>query len=160
VADAAEYFHRFDLLIGAVLLAGVVWYVRRHLKNRVRSNSPLCDASVLEPPLRRALMSIRGPQGAHCARETGFPSVSAADSRIRGLARRTEVDQAAPARGTRGFVRRIDPPCERFVDLRPSPGQHHDKHDVVADEECRHPERRYPVGRAHESRAPRRPWPG
>jgi len=31
-----EYFHRFDLLIGAVLLAGVVWYVRRHLKNRVR----------------------------------------------------------------------------------------------------------------------------
>ena len=30
-----EYFHRFDLLIGAVLLAGVVWYVRRHLKHRV-----------------------------------------------------------------------------------------------------------------------------
>jgi membrane protein DedA with SNARE-associated domain len=29
------YFHRFDLLIGAVLLAGVVWYVRRHLKHRV-----------------------------------------------------------------------------------------------------------------------------
>ncbi|HEY5460276.1 MAG TPA: DedA family protein [Deferrimonas sp.] len=29
------YFHRFDLLIGAVLLAGVVWYVRRHLKQRV-----------------------------------------------------------------------------------------------------------------------------
>jgi membrane protein DedA with SNARE-associated domain len=29
------YFHRFDLVIGAVLLAGIVWYVRRHLKNRV-----------------------------------------------------------------------------------------------------------------------------
>jgi membrane protein DedA with SNARE-associated domain len=31
-----EYFHKFDLLIGAALLAGIVWYVRRHLKNRVR----------------------------------------------------------------------------------------------------------------------------
>jgi membrane protein DedA with SNARE-associated domain len=30
-----EYFHRFDLLIGAILLAGVVWYVRRHLKHRI-----------------------------------------------------------------------------------------------------------------------------
>jgi len=30
-----EYFHRFDLLIGAVLVAGLVWYVRRHLKHRV-----------------------------------------------------------------------------------------------------------------------------
>ncbi len=29
------YFHRFDLAIGSVLLAGIVWYVRRHLKNRV-----------------------------------------------------------------------------------------------------------------------------
>lgn len=29
------YFHKFDLLIGAALAAGVVWYVRRHLKNRV-----------------------------------------------------------------------------------------------------------------------------
>lgn len=29
-----EYFHRFDLLIGAVLVAAIVWYVRRHLKNR------------------------------------------------------------------------------------------------------------------------------
>ena len=28
------YFHKFDLLIGAVLVAGIVWYVRRHLKNR------------------------------------------------------------------------------------------------------------------------------
>jgi membrane protein DedA with SNARE-associated domain len=28
------YFHKFDVLIGAVLLAGIVWYVRRHLKNR------------------------------------------------------------------------------------------------------------------------------
>ena len=28
------YFHRFDLLIGAVLIAGIVWYVRRHLRNR------------------------------------------------------------------------------------------------------------------------------
>jgi len=29
------YFHKFDLLIGALLVAGIVWYVRRHLKNRV-----------------------------------------------------------------------------------------------------------------------------
>jgi membrane protein DedA with SNARE-associated domain len=29
-----EYFHKFDLLIGAVLLAGIVWYVRRHFRNR------------------------------------------------------------------------------------------------------------------------------
>ncbi len=28
------YFHKFDLVIGAVIVAGVVWYVRRHLKNR------------------------------------------------------------------------------------------------------------------------------
>jgi membrane protein DedA with SNARE-associated domain len=27
-------FHKFDLLIGAVLIAGIVWYVRRHLRNR------------------------------------------------------------------------------------------------------------------------------
>jgi membrane protein DedA with SNARE-associated domain len=30
------YFHRFDALIGAVLVAGVVWYVWRHLKNLKR----------------------------------------------------------------------------------------------------------------------------
>lgn len=30
-----EYFHKFDLLIGAVIVAGIVWYVRRHLKHRV-----------------------------------------------------------------------------------------------------------------------------
>ena len=29
-----EYFHKFDLLIGAAIVAGIVWYVRRHLKNR------------------------------------------------------------------------------------------------------------------------------
>ncbi len=28
-----EYFHKFDLLIGAVIVAGIVWYVRRHLRN-------------------------------------------------------------------------------------------------------------------------------
>jgi hypothetical protein len=28
------YFHKFDLLIGAVLIAAIVWYVRRHLRNR------------------------------------------------------------------------------------------------------------------------------
>ncbi len=26
------YFHRFDALIGAILVAGIVWYVRRHLR--------------------------------------------------------------------------------------------------------------------------------
>ena len=29
-----EYFHKFDLLIGAVIVAAIVWYVRRHLKHR------------------------------------------------------------------------------------------------------------------------------
>ena len=28
------YFHRFDLLIGAVMLAGMIWWIRRHFKNR------------------------------------------------------------------------------------------------------------------------------
>lgn len=28
------YFHKFDLVIGALLLAGLVWYVRRHVRNR------------------------------------------------------------------------------------------------------------------------------
>jgi membrane protein DedA with SNARE-associated domain len=28
------YFHKFDLLIGAVIVAGIVWYVRRHFKHR------------------------------------------------------------------------------------------------------------------------------
>jgi membrane protein DedA with SNARE-associated domain len=28
------YFHKFDLLIGAALIAGIAWYVRRHLKNQ------------------------------------------------------------------------------------------------------------------------------
>ncbi len=28
------YFHKFDLVIGAVIVAGIVWYVRRHLKHR------------------------------------------------------------------------------------------------------------------------------
>ncbi|MHB8454475.1 MAG: DedA family protein [Acidiferrobacterales bacterium] len=30
------YFHRFDALIGAVLLAGLAWYVYRHVKNMRR----------------------------------------------------------------------------------------------------------------------------
>jgi membrane protein DedA with SNARE-associated domain len=29
-----EYFHKFDLLIGAAIVAGIVWYVRRHLRHR------------------------------------------------------------------------------------------------------------------------------
>lgn len=29
-----HYFHKFDLVIGAAILAGIVWYVRRHLKHR------------------------------------------------------------------------------------------------------------------------------
>jgi membrane protein DedA with SNARE-associated domain len=28
------YFHKFDLLIGAAIVAGIVWYVRRHFKHR------------------------------------------------------------------------------------------------------------------------------
>jgi len=30
------YFHKFDLLIGAVIVAGIVWYVRRHFRNVAR----------------------------------------------------------------------------------------------------------------------------
>ncbi|MGZ8428125.1 MAG: DedA family protein [Candidatus Deferrimicrobiaceae bacterium] len=29
-----EYFHKFDLLIGAAIVAVIVWYVRRHLRHR------------------------------------------------------------------------------------------------------------------------------
>ena len=29
-----DYFHKFDLLIGALLLAGLAWYIRRHIRNR------------------------------------------------------------------------------------------------------------------------------
>lgn len=29
-----EYFHKFDLAIGAVIVAGIVWYVRRHFTRR------------------------------------------------------------------------------------------------------------------------------
>ncbi|OGF45246.1 MAG: alkaline phosphatase [Candidatus Firestonebacteria bacterium RIFOXYA2_FULL_40_8] len=28
------YFHRFDAVIGIIILAGAIWYVRRHLKQR------------------------------------------------------------------------------------------------------------------------------
>jgi membrane protein DedA with SNARE-associated domain len=28
------YFHKFDLLIGAAIVAAIIWYVRRHLKHR------------------------------------------------------------------------------------------------------------------------------
>ncbi len=31
-----QYFHKFDLLIGAVILAGIIWYVRRHFRNVAR----------------------------------------------------------------------------------------------------------------------------
>jgi membrane protein DedA with SNARE-associated domain len=30
------YFHRFDALIGVILLVGLIWYVRRHLKHLKR----------------------------------------------------------------------------------------------------------------------------
>jgi membrane protein DedA with SNARE-associated domain len=30
------YFHRFDLVIGLILLAGLIWYVRRHLRYLAR----------------------------------------------------------------------------------------------------------------------------
>jgi len=33
------YFHKFDLVIGAVLVAGIVWYVRRHLNNLNKGKS-------------------------------------------------------------------------------------------------------------------------
>lgn len=33
-ADLRVYFHRFDLLIGLVLAAGIIWFVKRHIKHR------------------------------------------------------------------------------------------------------------------------------
>jgi membrane protein DedA with SNARE-associated domain len=34
------WFHRFDAVIVLVLVVGIVWFVRSHLKNRVRSATP------------------------------------------------------------------------------------------------------------------------
>ena len=31
-----EYFHRFDIVIGLMLLAAIVWYVRRHIRHLAR----------------------------------------------------------------------------------------------------------------------------
>jgi len=28
------YFHKFDILIGAVIIIGAVWWIKRHLKVR------------------------------------------------------------------------------------------------------------------------------
>lgn len=28
-----DYFHKFDLLIGIIIIAGIVWYIARHIKN-------------------------------------------------------------------------------------------------------------------------------
>jgi membrane protein DedA with SNARE-associated domain len=33
------YFHRFDLVIGIILIAGIVWYVWRHLRNLKKEKS-------------------------------------------------------------------------------------------------------------------------
>lgn len=33
-ADIRVYFHRFDLVIGVILVAGIIWFVKRHLKHR------------------------------------------------------------------------------------------------------------------------------
>ena len=29
-----EYFHRFDLIIGLIILGGIIWFIKRHLKYR------------------------------------------------------------------------------------------------------------------------------
>lgn len=34
-----DYFHKFDILIGVLLIVGAVWWVRRHLKNSNASNN-------------------------------------------------------------------------------------------------------------------------
>lgn len=34
-----DYFHKFDLLIGAILILGIVWYIRRHIKNNSKLKS-------------------------------------------------------------------------------------------------------------------------
>lgn len=31
------YFHRFDAIIGIVIIAGIAWYIRRHLRHRRRA---------------------------------------------------------------------------------------------------------------------------
>jgi len=31
------YFHKFDLLIGIILIVGIVWYIRRHLQKNFKS---------------------------------------------------------------------------------------------------------------------------
>jgi membrane protein DedA with SNARE-associated domain len=33
-----EYFHRFDAVLGALILLGVAWFVRNRWKNRLRTN--------------------------------------------------------------------------------------------------------------------------
>lgn len=37
------YFHKFDLLIGAVMIIGAVWYVRRHLRHRKEEATALSE---------------------------------------------------------------------------------------------------------------------
>jgi membrane protein DedA with SNARE-associated domain len=36
-----KYFHRFDAVIGIFLVAGFIWFVRSHWKNRVRKETPV-----------------------------------------------------------------------------------------------------------------------
>lgn len=35
--EIGDYFHRFDALIGVILIAAIVWYVRRHIHHAERS---------------------------------------------------------------------------------------------------------------------------
>jgi membrane protein DedA with SNARE-associated domain len=40
-----QWLHRFDALIVLVLIAGIVWFVRNHLKNRVRGEEAVAEAT-------------------------------------------------------------------------------------------------------------------
>src|SRR5712692_5251163 len=35
--ELGKYFHQFDLVIGVVLAAGIIWFVRSHWQNRMRT---------------------------------------------------------------------------------------------------------------------------
>jgi hypothetical protein len=37
--ELGKYFHKFDALIGAVIVIGVIWFVRSHWQNRI-NNQP------------------------------------------------------------------------------------------------------------------------
>jgi hypothetical protein len=33
------YFHKFDLVIGIIILIGIIWFVKRHLNIRIKEKN-------------------------------------------------------------------------------------------------------------------------